>query len=70
MIVYNGVMERLAAAGWSSYKLRITKTIPEGTMTRIRNGEPISTETIDKICQLCNCQPGDILQYIPGKREE
>ena len=35
------------------------------TISKMNNGEPISTEAIEKLCSLLNCQPGDIMEYIP-----
>lgn len=64
MIVYNDIMQRLSQIGWTSYRLRKEKILPEGTLTRLRNGDPISTETINTVCRLLKCQPGDILSYV------
>lgn len=69
MIVFVHVMELLLKNGWSSYRIRKEKILPEGTMTRIRNGCSINLTTVDTICRLCNCQPGDIMKYIPDKKE-
>ncbi len=70
MIVYKDVLGKLAAAGWSTYRLKKTKAISDGTVARLRHGKSVSTDTIGKICELCECQPGDILSYIPeGKGE-
>ena len=67
MIFYVGILEKLAAAGWSSYRLRREKALPESTLTRIRNGTPVSTDTIDRLCEMLECQPGDILRWEPGE---
>lgn len=67
MIVYVDIMEKLAARGFSSYRLRQEKLLPESTLTRIRNGTPVSTDTIDRLCELLECQPGDILRWEPGE---
>ena len=69
MIVYGNIIERLAAAGYSSYRIQKEKLLSSSTMDRIRNNAPVNTETIDTICQLCDCQPGDLLRYVPEKRE-
>lgn len=70
MIVYNDVLGKLAKAGWTTYRLKKTKIIADGTISRLRHGMSVSTDTIGKICELCDCQPGDILSYIPeGKGE-
>ena len=63
MIVFADIMQLLARSGWSSYRIRRERVLSEGTMTRIRNGQPITTETIDTICRLCGCQPGDLMEY-------
>jgi len=68
MIVYKDIMKRLADAGWSSYKIRRAGALSEGTLSRIRNGESITTDTVDKICELCDCQPGDVLEYVKSER--
>ena len=63
MIIYLDILQKLADKGWTAYKLRQEKIIGEATMTRIRKGEPIKTDTIDKICGLLNCQPSDLLKW-------
>lgn len=67
MIIYKSVLQQLKSAGYNTTKLRRDKLIPESTIQRIREGKPITTETIDVICALLNCQPGDILAYVPNE---
>lgn len=69
MIVFADIMQLLARSGWSSYRIRRERVLSEGTMTRIRNGQPITTETIDTICRLCGCQPGDLIRWVPDAPE-
>lgn len=69
MIVFGPIMKMLLENGWSSYRLRQEKKLSEGTLSRIRHGEPINTTSIDTICKLCSCQPGDILSYIPDPED-
>lgn len=69
MIVFVNVLRKLAENGWSTYRLNKEKIIGNGTISQIRAGKPISTTTIDTICRLCNCQPGDILRYVPDTEE-
>jgi len=70
MIVFADVMQMLASSGWTSYRLRKEKKLPESTLTRLRNGQPITTETIDTICRLCRCQPGDLIHWVPDDQDE
>jgi putative transcriptional regulator len=59
----------LSNAGWSTYRLKKEKQISNGTILQLRNGKPISTTTVDKICELCNCQPSDIMKYVPNNMD-
>lgn len=38
-----------------------------GTITRINAGMSVSTDTIDTVCRLCRCQPGDLLRWVPDE---
>lgn len=57
------VLAALKDAGYTSYKLRTEKLLGQATLTQIRRGEPVSWLNIARICELLNCQPGDILEY-------
>lgn len=64
MIVYRiDVLEKLKSSGYSTYKLRKDKIMGEATIQQLRNNQLASWATIDTICRLLNCQPGDILEY-------
>ena len=65
MISYRfDMLEKLKSAGFSTYKLRKDKLMGEATIQQLRTGQLVSWATIDTICRLLDCQPGDILQYI------
>ncbi len=64
MIQYKiDVLEALKNAGYSSYRLRQEKIIGEAALQKIRKGELVSWETLNRVCALLNCQPGDIVEY-------
>ena len=58
------ILEELKEKGYSSYKLRKDKLMGEAQIQKIRSGELVSKETLNSICKLLNCQPGDILEYV------
>ncbi len=58
------ILESLKEKGFSSYKIRKDKLIGESQLQKIRTGEIASKDTLNTICKLLNCQPGDILEYI------
>lgn len=66
MIVYKiDIMEALKNIGYSSYKLRQEKIFGEATMTKFRKKEHFNFDNLNILCELLQCQPGDILEYAP-----
>ena len=70
MIQYHDILGRLSANGWPTTRLQREKQISNGTIIQIRAGKPITTSTIDTICRLCSCQPGDLISYVPDREGE
>lgn len=71
MIKYKiDIINTLKNAGYSSYKIRQEKLFGQATLQKIRQNELISWENINTICKLLNCQPGDILEYVPDQESE
>lgn len=64
------ILKELSARGYTSTKLRKDKIISEGTMQHIRNGNGITTETLNTICLILRCQPSDIIEIIPTDEEK
>ena len=58
-------MESLKNKGYTSYKLRKNKIFGEATMTKFRKKEYINFDNLNILCNLLDCQPGDIIEYIP-----
>lgn len=66
MIRYKqNILELLKMNGYSTYKIRKEKIFSEAQLQYFRNGTIVREETLNKLCCLLNCQPGDILEYIP-----
>lgn len=42
----------------------------ESYMQQLRRGEIVSWKTIETICKLLDCQPGDIVEYMPDEAGE
>lgn len=64
------VMDALKKAGYSSTRLRNEKLMGESYMQQLRRSELVSWKTIETICMLLNCQPGDLLEYLPEEVQE
>lgn len=70
MIIYKKLFALMKERGLSTYKIRMDKIISEGTLTSLRKGENVSTGTIDTLCNILSCQPGDIMEYVPDENTE
>lgn len=58
------IMDALKAKGYTSYKLRHEKIFGEATMTKFRKKEYINFCNLNLLCELLDCQPGDIIEYV------
>lgn len=71
MIKYKiDIMDSLKNNGYSSYKLRKDKIFGEATMTKFRKKEHINFDNLNILCSLLDCQPGDIIEYVPDTPSE
>ena len=64
-ISYNKLLMRLKDSGYNTYTLRQKKILGEKTLQAFREGKPVRTDIIGRMCQLLECQPGDLLEYLP-----
>ena len=58
------VLDALKDKGYSSYTLRKEKLLSEGVIQSLRENKYISLQNISKICELLDCQPADLLEYV------
>lgn len=66
-IVYDKLLKLLDQKGLTTYKIRKEKIISESTLQNIREGKRITTDSIAALCAALNCQPGEILEYVPDE---
>ncbi len=69
MIVFHDLLSRLSAAGWSTYRLQKERQLPNSVIIRIRAGKSITTATLDTVCRLLSCQPGELISWEPDTKE-
>lgn len=62
MIIYNRLWKTMKEQGVSQYRLH-AEGISNSTLTRLKRNEPISTETIDKLCRILKCNVECIIEY-------
>ena len=61
------VLAELKEAGYSQHRLKKEKLMGDATMKGLRSGKVVGIKTIDTICRLLDCQPGNIIKYVPDE---
>lgn len=70
MIIVN-IDVMLAKRKMSVTELSEKVGITMANISVLKNGKAkaVRIETLDKICKALSCQPGDVLEYVPGEPE-
>ncbi len=68
MIAYYKLIDMLNRKGMKKIDLQNAIGCSPVTMASISKNRPVNLTTIDSICRVLNCQPGDILEYIPDNK--
>lgn len=63
MIVFNKLWQVMKEKNISQYKLINDYNISPSQLTRLKRNESVSTNTIDKFCEILDCDIWDIMEY-------
>ena len=64
MIVFDKLWETMKTKGISTYTLREKCGIDSKTIRRLKANENTETKTLNKICEVLNCDLPDIAAYV------
>lgn len=67
MIIYTPFWETLKKSPESTYTLIHKHNISSSTLDRLRKNKPLSTTTLDDLCNILECDISDIAQHIPPR---
>lgn len=59
------VLTKLKQKGFSTYRLQKDKLIATSVITKLNHKQPVNWVVIEKLCFLLDCQPGDLIEYVP-----
>lgn len=65
MIKFDKLWSMMRARGITQYQLIHEYGISKGQLDRIRQNGNITTNTLDILCNILNCEIGDISEHIP-----
>jgi DNA-binding Xre family transcriptional regulator len=63
MIIYKPLFETMKQKDVTEYNLIYKQGLSANTIHRIKKGLPITTETLDSLCFILDCEVGDILYH-------
>ena len=64
------ILELLKQHGYTQTIIQKKKLLPAQTQQNIKAGKSITLDTLNKICIMCKCQPGDIVEVVPTDEEK
>lgn len=63
MIRYDNLWKTMKKKGVSTYTLRETYKISGSTVQRLRKNMSVSTNTLDDLCRILECELSDVAYY-------
>lgn len=64
-ISYDRLREQLIDHGLSKTDMMHRAKTSTNVLARLSNGEPVSMDTMEKICTVLGCNIGDMMEFIP-----
>jgi len=64
LISYKKLQKLLIDKDIKKTQLKDMIKVSSSTLARLSTNQYVSLEIIDKICEVLNCQPGDIIEYV------
>ena len=68
MLTYKiDVLDTLKENGYNSTRILKENLISQSAVQKIRKNEMVGIKTIEKLCELLDMQPGNIIKYVEDK---
>lgn len=70
MIIYTPFWKTLKDCGESWYTLKKNYHISDSTLSKLRNNQRVSLQTINDLCRILDCKIEDIALYVPSDEDQ
>ena len=64
-VSYAKLFERMSQKGIKKVDLRKTYNTNPKTVDSLVNNRSVTVDTIMQLCEILDCQPGDLMEYMP-----
>lgn len=68
MVSYKPLWETMESQGISTYALIETYGINPRTINNMKHNKGITVYTLERLCNILNCKPNDILEFISDEQ--
>ncbi len=69
-VSYRKLFERMEEKGLKKVDLRKTYKINPKTVDSLVNNRSVTVDTIMLLCEIFDCQPGDLMEYVKENNTE
>ena len=59
------VLNTLKEKGYNTNKIRTEGLLSQSTLQKFRQQQGVSWENLETLCRLLECQPGDLIEFVP-----
>ena len=67
MISYQPFYQTLFRKGITEYHLIFKQGVDASLLHRMKHGKPMTTTTLNMLCEILDCRVEDILEYVPDE---
>ena len=67
MISYDPLWKTMKERRATTYTLQVKGQISSSTIRRLKAGDSVSTNTLDALCKILQCDLTDIVLYLPDE---
>lgn len=68
MISYEPLWETMRRRKATTYTLQVKGEISSSTIRRLKANESVSTNTLDALCKILECEVGDLIKFLPDEK--
>ncbi len=70
MISYKPLWQTMDAKGVSTYALIHTHGVASKTVYNLKHGKSITMHTLSRLCEILECTPNDVVEFISNEKEK
>ena len=69
MIRYDPLWRTMASKKVTTYTLRIKHSMSHATVQRLQKDMPVSTYTLNRLCEILDCGLDEVAEYVPSNNK-